>query len=202
VDLEGRPILVKDPRARRAQARVAWMAAAAVSAIAAGTLQKIPAHPEWGALAAIVAGAALLLGHGAWRLTMTRYEWGLESGRLTLRRRGPRGADDLFEGIALEMTESADSDGDLWHTLDAVGAPPVDSRPAATDRKVRKTIVRAMDDPVTPRRLGAWIAERAGMRLEDRATTEIRNVMWAQAIASLETSGRFGRWVASRLPKP
>jgi len=146
-DQEGWPILLKDPGARRAQARVAWMAAAAVSAIAAGTLRKIPERPEWGALAAIVAGAAGLIGYGAWRLTMTRCEWRIGSGRLTLRRRGPRGALDLFEAVALEVTESADSDGDLWYTLDAVGAPPVGIPPSPADRKARRAIVRAMPDP-------------------------------------------------------
>ena len=201
LDVEGQPVLVKDPSVRRAQARVAWMATAAMSALAAAGVRKTVDHPEWAGLAGLLAGAAALLAWGAWRLTMTRPEWRLGSARLTLCRRESRDAEDLFEGVALELIESTDSDGDVWYTLNAVGGPPAEASPPLTDRKTRRMIAHVMGDPVTPRRLGAWIAQRAGLRFDNQATPGHRNEMWAEAIARLESSGRFGRFIASRLPR-
>jgi hypothetical protein len=201
IDADGRTALVHLEDNRRARGRIAWGLAILVAGLAAAAARNAPA--DSGALPAAcgLAFLALALGWGAWRISNTRREWRIDPGRLSLRRRSARGARDLFEGHSLEFIETSDSDGDRWYTLYAVaaGAPPAQVPPRISDLRLRRKISRSMDDPSEPRRLGAWIARRTGMRLEDR-TPAVHTVQLAELLGRLEASGRLGRWLAKRLP--
>ena len=204
IDAEGRPALVADPAIRRKQGRVAGIATAAVASFALLSISRALENPDWRVLAAVVSALAALLAWGSWSLTRTRREWRLGSGRLTLRRRSGARTKDLFEAVSLELIETSDSDGDRWFTLNAVaaGAPAHPPRSGLPDRKTRRVIARAMDDPTVPRSLGAWLARRTDLPYGDRATAESRKAELAAMVTQLEESGRLGRWLARRLPRP
>ena len=82
------------------------------------------------------------------------------------------------------------------------GAPPPDLTYPLADRRWRRRIAREMDDPTVPRRLGAWLVRRSGLRLEDRTTAERKKLELGQLIARLESGGRFSRWMARHIPRP
>ena len=217
IDDEGRTALVRDEGTRRLRGRFAWgltvlVAGVAVpvvlAAMAADPLvsdgQLVPdARSGAGSLkaAGIMAALTAVLAWGAWWISRTRLEWRIDPGCLRLRRRSAGGVRELFEGRGLELIRSSDSDGDRWYTLNAVaaGAPP----PAATfrfsDRRTRRTIVRAMDDPTEPQQVGAWLAARSGLRLDDPMPAEPATVTPAEVIALFESAGPLGRWIAKRL---
>ena len=141
--------------------------------------------PTVGALAALTA----VLVWGSWRTSHTRLEWRGDRGSLRLRRRYPSRVQEIFQGDSLELTETSDSDGDHWFTLDAIAAGR------------RRKIVSVMEDPTVPRRLGSWLAGRCNIRLVDRSGSEVRKVDLAELIARLEAGGWFGRWLARRIPR-
>ena len=189
VDPDGWPAVTQDPAIRKAQARTAWLFAMLLAIPTFLLFCRILDHPEWGALAAMLGAATGLSAWGAWRLTTTRFEWRLDASRVSLRRRSASGAIDLFEGASVELVERSDSDGDSWFTLNAVSA----------DGGKRKKIAQAMDDPSVPRRLGAWISDRAPIPFDDRATEQRKKADLTLTLAQLEASGRLGRWLAQKL---
>jgi hypothetical protein len=205
-DAEGSLALVSDPVIRRSQARVAWTLTTGVSCAALYMISKSVNHPEWWFLTGMVTLAAAFMTWGAWRLSMTRREWRLGSGRLTLRHRSGSAARDLFEAASLELVESADSDGDSWFTLNALAAAAgagTSGSPAANaglgDRHVKRRIAHAIDDPSVPRRLGAWLADKARVPFREQSLARRRAQEISALYSQLESKGRFGGWLARRL---
>lgn len=194
VDAEGGVALVGDPAVRKKQARFTWTLAAGVLSVALLMISRMAGHPEWWAMAAMVSAAAAGLLWGAWRLANTRLEWRLGHGTLTLRRRTRAVARDLFDAASLELVETSDSDGDPWFTLKAVAR-------ATNQEPRRRRIASAMDDPSVPRRLGAWLAAKTRLPLDDQVGRSARPQQIVDLITQLEASGRFGRWIARRLPR-
>jgi len=201
IDDEGRTALVSGEDQRRARGRFAWGLAAFVAAASIPVFTGARSNPDGLPAACMLGPLALALGWGAWRISRTRLEWRIDPGRLSLRRRSARGARGLFEAQSLEFVQTTDSDGDRWYTLYAVapGAPPTQVPPRLSDLRLRRRVAREMDDPATPRRLGAWIARRSGLRLDDRSPNDGKPADLAELVARLEAAGRLGRWLAKRL---
>jgi hypothetical protein len=204
IDDEGGVALIEDGDLRRTRGRVAWgltfLSVSGLLALASYASRQAEALPILYGLGAMTAALAW----SSWRISNTRLEWRLDPGRLRLRRRSGRRVKDLFEGDSLELVETSDSDGDSWFALNAVaaGAPPPSSPPRLSDRRYRRKIVHVMDDPTIPRRLGAWLAGRAGIRLDDRSTAASKQEELAALIVRLESGGRFSRWIAKHIPRP
>ena len=203
IDGEGRTALVRDEDQRRARGRFAWGLTLLVAAVTCPVLLDARTNSEARPAVLLLGVLTLALGCGAWRISRTRLEWRIDPGRLSLRRRSAGGARDLFDGGSLEFLSTSDSDGDRWYTLYAVapGAPPTQVPPRLSDLRLRKKIAREMDDPNEPRRLGAWIARRSGLHLDDRTPTEPKPIDLAELAARLEATGRIGRWLAKRIPR-
>lgn len=188
---EGDEVLVKNPAERRTAARIMWLIALPLTWAALTVLGEAWAKPGLGAVAAILAAVAAFALWGAVRLTWAREEWRLERGQLVRQKRfGSRRREDL-KGIALRLSESADSDGDLWFALE------VRAESGATH-----TLVRRMHDATEPRQLGRWLAARTGVPFEDLATPEERaRVQAAEAALRAEQlkmiRERFRSWVRS-----
>jgi len=203
IDDEGRTALVHLEDHRRTRGRIAWGLTILVAGLAVAAARG--ARADAGGLPAAygLALLALALGWGAWRISSTRREWRIDPGRLVLRRRSARGVRELFEARSLEFVATTDSDDDRWYTLYAVapGAPPTQVPPRIADLRLRRKIARAMDDPSEPRRLGAWIAQRSGLRLDDRSPADMKAVSLTDLLGRLEASGCLGRWLAKRLPR-
>lgn len=203
IDDEGRTALVCDEDHRRARGVFAWGLTLLVATVAYPVVAGARTSAE-GLPASFMLGAlTLALGWGAWRISRTRLEWRIDPGRLSLRRRSAGGARELFEGRSLEFVDTTDSDGDRWYTLYAVapGAPPAQVPMRLSDLRLRRKLAREMDDPSEPRRLGAWIARRSGLNLDDRTRATTKAADLAEMVARLEATGRLGRWLANRLPK-
>jgi len=101
-----------------------------------------------------------------------------------------------------------DDGGDEWFELEANSEATANIGEIATvrpDRKQRRRIVQRMNDDAIPRRLGIWIAQRAGIPIDDRTTAQARAAEIAELRTLVEGSGRFGRFVnrlVDRLWKP
>jgi hypothetical protein len=202
---EGEPALVKDLKVRRVQARVALGVTLPVVALALYLLTIARGDAKLIPLAIIASTAAAGLTWGTSRLMRSRIEWRIGNGSLTRRRRTGDRIRDLFDASRLELTRQSDSDGDDAFVLEAVASGAVDS-PLSWKRTGRCTIERALADPALPRRLGAWLSNRAKIPIDDRTTRESLNREGELALARLRESGPLGRRVASwveRLgPKP
>ncbi len=162
----GSQVLVKDPATRRRQAMVAWIVTVPVCAVA-GVL----AHASFNGssllgLTILVGSAALALCWGAGWLSFTRTEWRLEPTRIVQQRRTGSRVRPLFEGNAIVLDTSTDSDGDVWYGLELI-APAYSDASSAERRRVRRTLLRRMNDPTTPRRLAEWIVERTGVAFSE-----------------------------------
>jgi hypothetical protein len=204
VDAEGGMAIVENERQRRARARFAWGGTFFLATVALALVWSPDRRRDALPAACVFGALTVAIGWSAWRLTRTRLEWRIDPGRLRLRRRAAGWVKDLFEGNALELVETSDSDGDAWYTLcaAAAGAGPPQSPPRLSERRVRRRIAHEMDDPTVPRQLGAWLARRAGIPLQDRADPELRTVELAKLISRLESGGRLSRWIARRIPRP
>jgi hypothetical protein len=208
---EGEPVLVQNIRTRRTQARVtsglAMLAMIAAASLVMNTVHNLALIPG----AIVVSAIAAALTWGASWLWRGRMEWRIGSGRITLRRRLGGSLRDVFEARSLQLNTHSDSDGDQWFALEArsADAPPADASPVASipalycralsDRKARRRLAQAMNDPSIPRQLGKWLSRRADMPFEDLATDERRTIELAQLRAQLETllprMGPFGNVV-------
>lgn len=201
VDAEGRVAFVRDPALREKQALVVGVVAAALAALAVYLVGTASANPSIWPLALMTGAAAAGASWGALWLARGRMEWRAEGGRLVLRRRFGARVRDVFDADALELTVSADSDGDDWYELRAVapGAPEATEAfpPSPARRETgRRRVACVIHDPEGPRQLGRWLAARSGVRLHDRSTRQERTADLAQLKLRLEASGRVGRFVA------
>lgn len=191
---EGGVALVSDPRQRRAQARAVTAIAAAAGGVTVFLAIRAWSDASLVPLLALVAAASAGMCWGAWRLHHIRGEWAIGGGRITLRRRsGPR-LRDLFVGRSLELSVSRDSDGDEWYALDALDVETRGEAPAGRGpSKSRHRITQSIHDPSTPRHLGAWLAQRAGVPFRDRSGPGTRDEEIRMLRGRLGKSGVLGR---------
>ncbi|MEJ2290055.1 MAG: hypothetical protein P8Y02_15780, partial [Deinococcales bacterium] len=153
IDPEGGVSLVRDPKIRVTQSRVAGALAAVAALLAVflgrSALENLDLLP----ITAVVSAVAFGLGWITLVLARARTEWRFEPGRLVLRRRFGRRVRELFTATALELSPRRDGDGDPWYVLEAVAAEHGLTGPRA-GRKHRRRITYAVNDPTEPRRLG------------------------------------------------
>jgi hypothetical protein len=124
-----------------------------------------------------------------------RKEWRIERGRLVHQRRYADEVTELAEARALELTESADNDGDQWYTLAAILTDRPNQKPGQ-----RATIHKTIHDPTEPRNFGLWLARRAAIPLRDLVPDETtRQAELTRLIEALAATGKLGRWLARRL---
>lgn len=199
IDQGGGIAIVPDPAIRRKQAIFVSVLAMVAGLGTLLLIDRAILNPNLLAPTLLVASATAGLLAGAVWLTRGRREWRVETGRLILRRRFGRGVCDLFEGVALELSLSTDSDGDHWYELDAI-APEAPANPIRGRRvNGRRQVTRAIHDPHVPRQMGWWLSARAGIPLRDRTRSEEREADFAAIRRQLEESGRFGklagRWI-------
>jgi hypothetical protein len=93
----------------------------------------------------------------------------VDRGRVVVRRRFGERVTDVLEVRGLTLRTHADSDGDDWFTLDG--------QAGGEDAK-RKTLVSVVHDPSEAQAVGAWLAERTGIPLDD-ALTRAFSGRWA-----------------------
>ena len=167
---EGRSALVPSPATRALQTRVALILLIAALGITAVFIDAAADDPSWRTPALLAAAVSIALSAWVSWLARGRNEWRIEAGSLVLQRRFGDRVTERFRATRLSLTQSADSDGDDWYALDAVSdaAATEPAVSAAIDRKHRRRIVRRMNDDATPRRLGLWLAKRAGIPFDDR----------------------------------
>jgi hypothetical protein len=197
---EGVPVVVRDPAARRRQARVLGAIALAVSGVALLLLVESAADPNLGALAAIVTAAAGFCTWGTLRLARRREEWIVARGRLQSQVRTGARAAPRFTAAALQIEQTKDSDGDPYHRLLALSGtePIVPSAPEARGKS--REILGGGGDPTELLAFGRWLAERTGLPCHDRTTPAAKAEEVEDLRRRLRATGRFGRWVAERVP--
>jgi hypothetical protein len=197
---DGARVLVKDPVARRRQARVTT-AVAAVAATGALWLVLAAADDSELTVVAILATAvAAAIGWGAAWLTWGRHEWLIERGHVELRSRFRGRPKTRFVGVGLELTESTDSDGDRRYEIVALAAGTAGA--SLQDRqKHRRAIASVLHDPTVPRALGRWLEARTGIVVRDLTQPEAKAAEIEALKARLAASGRLGRWAVRMLDK-
>jgi hypothetical protein len=200
VDAEGHPALVTDLRNRRIQARIVIVMAVGAATVAFLLVRASVHDSDLIPLAAMAVAAAAGLGWGASWLARGRLEWRIGSGSLLLRRRHGSRVRDLFEARALELTFSSDSDGDHWFELEAI-APELPERSSQASKKERRRVARVINDPREPRRLGRWLAKRAGLPFVDRVPVSHRAEELARLKAELPKAGALGRMALRLIEK-
>jgi hypothetical protein len=195
---EGERVLVPNLETRARQARAASVVTLLAAAVALLVGREAVRDPSLWILTGLAVAASIALTAGTLWLARGRMEWRVGNGRLTLRRRYGEDASDVFEAGRLVLDVTSDSDGDEWFELAAVREPEGASPPAGTPMprvsgKHRRSIARVMNDAAVPRQLGAWLAQSAGIPIEDRSTPEARAAEISELRKQLERSGRFGR---------
>jgi ADP-ribose pyrophosphatase YjhB (NUDIX family) len=102
---------------------------------------------------------------------------------------------ELAEARALELTESANSDGDRWYTLAALLTDRPNQKPGQ-----RVTIHKTIHDPTEPRNFGLWLARRAAIPCRDLVPdAAARQAEVTKLTDALAATGKFDRWPARRL---
>jgi hypothetical protein len=195
---EGERILMRSARSRATGARVVGMIALGMAALAAFVVRK-----TWGNIALIAPAVittvfAVGLAWLTFWLAVARSEWKIGSGRIVLRQRFRGTVKDVFEADRLELTFSNDSDGDERFALMALKGASASITGSAfwTDPKCRRLVDSSLRDAVGPRRLGAWLAQAAGIPFDDRTGAAARQADIAALTAQLEASGPLGRFAA------
>lgn len=202
-DVAAGPAVVPDLQVRRKQALVvtliagvAWGGVALLLRAALRGEGQSADTAGSAVLAALLAVLAMWVSSRARWLCRGRHEWRLERGRLVHQRRFGWAVTELAEVRALELTESEDSDGDHWYTLQAV--VPDAARVGKPGRRI--TIQRTIHDATEPRMLGLYLARRSGVKLSDLVPDEAQRKTEAIRLTeALAASGRFGRWLARHI---
>lgn len=191
---DGKSVLLKDPAIRSRQGWILSLLAVVLSLPAVSLLIQSVDTPKLVA-ALISGGLAILCGWGARHLFTTHEEWSLGSKQIQRRWITPSGVRDGQTGRLLVVVRDNDSDGDPWYRLE-VWLPEAN----ALTRKGRLALVVTSGDRWEPLRMGRWIEQRTGIIFEDRSTPEAESAQLAQWKDQLAKTGRFGQWVAKRLP--
>ncbi len=188
---EGGTAFVEAPARRR---RLGWVVSLLAGTLALIALWSAATHqPIATVVCALGAG---LIGWGAARLLLGRYEWQLAGTRLRLVWRYRDRTRTLCEGDRLRLRVTTDSDNDESFHLELIPiAGPATAKPRP------RTIARALHSPAAPLALGEWLAQRTGLPLENSVPTAADKAEQIEAMRrKLEASGRFGRWMARLLP--
>jgi len=201
---EGERILIRNPRTRAAAARVVGLFALGMAALDVFVVRK--ALTEGIALlapAVVVTIFALGLACATFWLAVARGEWKIGSGRVILRQRFRGAARDVFEADRLELTYSSDSDGDERFALMALmgAGATINGSAFWTDPKCRRLVESSLKDATGPRRLGAWLAQAAGIPFDDRTGAAARQLDLEVLTKHLEASGPLGRFAAKLVIK-
>lgn len=203
---DGARVLVSDRSVRGKQARTAFIGTFLLATVTFLVARDALDRTALFAPTVILLVFTLAAAAGALWLARGRWEWRIEKGLVTLRKRYGMGARSVFQGRYLVLEHSTDSDGDPWYELHALSEPD----PAPTVRKIggatiswrsgrpknRRAIARRMNEAGSLRNLGGWLSRETGIVLEDRTTPETRTKEIAELRTALEQSGRFGRWTA------
>ena len=203
---DGARVLVGNRSIRQKQARTAFIATSLLAALTFVVARKSVNRPDLLVPSIILLAFTLGAAAGSLWLLRGRWEWRIESGVLTLRKRYGLGVRNVFQGRYLVLEHSTDSDGDPWFQLDALSEP--DAPPTvkhvgdrtitwrAARSKNRRPIARKLNDGGDLRNLGLWLARETGLELQDRTMPTARAQDLAELRASLEQTGRFGKLAA------
>jgi hypothetical protein len=109
----------------------------------------------------------------------------------------------VFEADRLELTYSSDSDGDERFALMALmgAGATINGSAFWTDPKCRRLVESSLRDATGPRRLGAWLAQAAGIPFDDRTGAAARQLDLEVLTKHLEASGPLGRFAAKLVIK-
>jgi hypothetical protein len=193
MSLEHDAVLVKDPVARRKQAKIVWVLCAALGFVPIFLVATDAEHRNTPVIASFFIAGAAAAGWGAIRLSFGRDEWRLEKGRLILQRRHGHNRTQKFEVASLELIEDNSGDGGPTYMLRAIatGAPePVNGY---RKWKTYRTLHTQSDDPMEPRRFGAWLSTRCQLPFTDKTTVKAKAADLKELKQKLAESGRFGR---------
>jgi hypothetical protein len=195
---EGERILMRSASSRATGARVVGVIALGMAALAVFVVRQAWGNLPLIAPAVITTVFALGLAWLTIWLAVARSEWKIGSGRIILRQRFRGSLKDVFEADRLELTFSNDSDGDERFALMALKGASASITGSAffTDPKCRRLVDSSLHDAVRPRRLGAWLAQAAGIPFDDRTGAAARQADIAALTAQLEASGPLGRFAA------
>ena len=203
---EGERAVVLDVATRHAQARVASIVTLAFAAATLAAARDLVHDPAMLGLAIVLLTLTTALAIGTLWLARGRWEWRIGNGLLTLRKRYGGNVRDAFEARRLMLDFSTDSDSDRWYEVLALRDP--ESPPAPTRIPLRparpknsRLVARAMNDADGMRDLAAWLANEAGVPLDDLTTPEAQAAQLAQVQALLDQS-KFGRWLNLKVVKP
>lgn len=198
---EGGRLILRDPAARRKQAIFLWFVCLPLAALAAFLVQAAVRDLSLGALAAIVSALAIFAGWGAHRLASRQPEWRLESGALVHQLRTRGGATPVFHAASVQLEEDRDSDGDPWFRLVALNATAPTGLLPRADRSQRKEIDHRARDRSDLAAFGRWLGDACAIPFIDATTPRAKDEEHERLREQLAASGRFGRWVAARLPR-
>ncbi|HEU4940427.1 MAG TPA: hypothetical protein VFT97_02315 [Candidatus Eisenbacteria bacterium] len=195
---EGERILVRSAKSRATGARVVGVIALGMAALAVFVVRQAWGNLPLMAPAVITTVFALALAWLTFWLAVARSEWKIGSGRIVLRQRFRGTVKDVFEADRLELTLSSDSDGDETFALMALKGQTASITGSAffTDPKCRRLVDSSLHDAARSRRLGAWLAQAAGIPFHDRTGAAARQADIAALTAQLEASGPLGRFAA------
>lgn len=201
---EGDRILIRSTRTRATQARIVGVIAFGMAALEVFVVRK--ALTEGIALlapAVVVTIFTVGLAGSTYWLAVARGEWKIGSGRVVLRQRVRGKARDVFEADRLELTYSTDSDGDERFALLALNGPgsTIGGSRFLIDPKCRRLVDSSLRDATGPRRLGAWLAQAAGIPFDDRTSAAARQFDIEVLTKQLEASGPLGRFAARLVTK-
>jgi hypothetical protein len=197
---DGGRVLVKDPVARRQQARVTTALAAVAAMGALWLVLAAASDSELAVLAVVATAVATAIGWGAAWLTWGRHEWLIARGRLERRSRFRGRPRTRFVGVGLELTESTDSDGDRRYEIVALAGGAA-AAPLQDRQKHRRAIASVLHDPTVPRALGRWLEAQTGIAVRDLTQPEAKAAEIDALKAQLAASGSLGRWAARMLDK-
>lgn len=195
---EGERILMRSAKSRATGARVVGVIALGMATLAAFVVRKALGSFALTPPAVIMTAFAVGLAWLTFWLAMARSEWKIGSGRIVLRQRFRSTVRDVFEADRLELTFSSDSDGDERFALMALKGASASITGSAffTDPKCRRLVDSSLRDPAGLRRLGAWLAQSAGIPFDDRTGAASRQADIAALTAQLNLSGPLGRFAA------
>lgn len=169
-DSSGQSILIPNPETRRQYYYICLAISLLCWLIAYSLVIQIPKSSTV-AIPALIAAliASWLSRQSAW-LKNGRYEWLLESGRITLRRFYKGQTEILGSATLLEISSSEDSDNDTWYELNVTGTT------GELNKRRFKNLTKNMNDDSEARILAAWLAKRSEVPINDLTAQKKREV--------------------------
>lgn len=193
--LRGERLLIPDLQIRRKQAIVVAIITGVVWASLILLAREAASKPTLWVVTLMLTAPAVWLARQTLWMIRGRKEWRIGNGKLIHQLRFADEVTELGEARALELTESRDSDGDLFYHLNAVElSSPACARSGKTPKQLQ--ITYSPRDATEPRCLGRWLSQQAGIPLHDRVPTEAdKQAEIARQMKQLASSGRLGRFI-------